>query len=58
MASIYDSTDGTEIASGMTDEQALERARELAADHGEAIHLSDSEGEYLVHPDGRCEPIQ
>lgn len=56
MAAIYDVTDGSTLTEGLEgcsrSDQALRIARRMAADRGEAVHLSDDDGEWLVLPSG------
>lgn len=58
MATIYtlDSeilTDGLQGCSHS--DEALNIARRIAADRGEAVLLDDEDGLWRVHPDGACE---
>lgn len=61
MAAIYD-LDGNTITEGLqgcdTCDEALQAARRLADDRGEAVELYDDDGRWLVHPAhrGRYEP--
>lgn len=60
MAAIYD-LDGTALTEGLqgceTCDEALQVARRMAAKRGEAVHLDDDDGEWLVYPDGSVEEV-
>lgn len=62
MASIYDTTDGTVICEGLTSgpsmaesHKAVATAQQLAHERGVSVLLSDYDGDWLVHPDGKLE---
>jgi hypothetical protein len=61
MAAIYTQEDGSEITGGlqgcMVCDEAIQAARRIAADRGEAVVLADDDGEWLVHPNGDVEPM-
>lgn len=56
MAAIYDWKNGDPLALGLqgSDEcdQAINLAKELAAERGESVHLDDDDGEWEVRPNG------
>ena len=58
VASIYDA-DGDQITTGLQvaslSDEARKVAADLAAEHGTAVELHDSDGVWLVHRDGRRE---
>lgn len=60
MAAIYD-LEGCALTQGLqgsdTSDEALQTARRMAADRGEAVHLDDDDGEWLVDPDGSCDEV-
>lgn len=55
MAAIYD-LHGNTITGGLQGsevcDEAIQAAKGLAAERGEAVHLNDDDGDWLVHPDG------
>jgi hypothetical protein len=61
MAAIYDATTGETITEGLQGcsrcDEALIAAREWAEDWGEAVHLVDDDGEWIVYQDGHCDQI-
>ncbi len=56
-ADIY-AADGSEITAGLQPsrfcDEAINLARELAAERNETLLLCDDDGDWLVAPDGKC----
>ena len=54
MAAIYDYETGDEITAGLQGcqvcDEAIQLAERAADERGEDVHLSDDDGEWLVHP--------
>lgn len=57
MAAIYDYETGNIICDGLQGrrvcDEAIQAARSIAAERGEAVHLEDDDGDWLVTPSGR-----
>lgn len=62
MAAIYDMTTGDTITEGLQGceacDEAIRAARRVAARRGAAVLLSDDDGDWIVSPDGSCEPSE
>ena len=60
MAAIYDLT-GNVITVGLhgckVRDEAIQIARWIAKDKDESVHLEDDDGDWIVHPDGTCDPL-
>ena len=59
VATIYDAANGYEITSGLQTadlcNEAINTARQIAASRNEEVVLEDSDGYWLVSPDGSVE---
>jgi len=55
MAALYDYETGEEITAGLQGcnvcDEAIQIAQRAADERGENVHLSDDDGEWLVHPE-------
>lgn len=54
MAAIYNTLTGNTITEGLQGctvcDEAFRMAKRMADERGEAVHLSDDDGEWIVHP--------
>lgn len=62
MAEIYDAETGDLLTAGLQGcsvcDEALIAATNLARDLNRDVHLSDDDGEWIVHPDGKIDTQQ
>lgn len=60
-ADIYNVETGVLITGGLqpssVSSDAVRIAKEIADRRGEAVHLSDDDGDWFVYPDGTCYPL-